>query len=178
MAKNLYESNIRELTKTIEYCFKQNDKLSCLILLYSVIDIMSWLSRDPHEAETTKTDFIHWVGEFLLPGSSLECTAEELYSARCSIIHAYIPEWGTSTNVKGDVNQINYIWAKAGKSALENGAKRSSKKPVTIVVNIDDFIHALKNAIQRFDDSLSYNRALFELIDDRSNKFFGSITKK
>ena len=178
MAKNLYESNIRELTKTIEYCFKQNDKLSCLILLYSVIDIMSWLSRDPHEAETTKTDFIRWVEEFILPGSGLKCTAEELYSARRSIIHTYIPEWGTSTNVKVDTNKINYIWAKAGKSALENRIKGSSRKPATTVVNIDDLINALKNAIQRFDDSLSYNRALFELIDDRSKKFFGSITKK
>jgi len=178
MAKNLYESNIRELIKTIEYCYRENDKLSCLILLYSVIDIMSWLSRDTHEAETTKTNFIRWIEEFLLPGSSLKCTADELYSARCSIIHTYIPEWGTSTNVKGDANKINYIWVKAGKSASENRINSSSRKPVTIVVNIDDFIHALKNAIQRFDDSLSYNRALFELIDDRSKKFFGSITKK
>ena len=178
MAKILYESNIRKLIATIDYCFKENDKLSGLILLYSVIDIMSWLSRDPHDAESTKSDFIRWIEEFLLPGSNLKCTAEELYQARFSIIHSYIPEWGTTMNVKSDGNKITYIWGKAGKNAKDENIKSTSRKPVTVVVNVDDFVNALKIAIQRFDNSLVDNRALFELIEDRSRKFFGDIVNK
>ena len=44
MATNLYQSSIQELTKTIEDCLKNKEKLSCLILFYSTIDIMAWLA--------------------------------------------------------------------------------------------------------------------------------------
>jgi len=179
MAKNTYESNIHELIKAIDTCFKGKESLSGLILLYSLIDIMAWLSRDQHDADSTKSDFIRWVEEFLLPGSSLPCTAEELYSARCSIIHSYAPEWGTSMSYQGEVKKIYYVWGKARKDTLEGHVNISSeKKDENIVLHLDDLINALKIAIQRFNDSLTYNRALFELIDDRSKKFFISVAKE
>ena len=115
MAKNIYENNIHELLKAIDACFKGKESLSGLILLYSLIDIMAWLSRDQHDADSTKSDFIRWVEEFLLPGSSLACTAEDLYSARCSIIHSYAPEWGSSMSRRSEVKKIHYIWGKASK---------------------------------------------------------------
>jgi hypothetical protein len=179
MAKNIYENNLRELIKTIDYCFKGKESFSGLILLYSLIDIMAWLSRDQHDADSTKSDFIRWVEEFLLPGSSLVCTAEDLYSARCSIIHSYAPEWGTSMSSQSEVKQIFYIWGKAHKGTLGGHVNSSSeKKDENVVLHLDDLVNALKIAIQRFNDSLTYNRALSELIDERSKKFFISIAKE
>ena len=179
MAKNVYESNIHELVKAIDACFKGKESLSGLILLYSLIDIMAWLSRDQHDADSTKSDFIRWVEEFLLPGSSLACTAEELYSARCAIIHSYAPEWGSSMGRQSEAKKISYIWGKAPKETQEGRAKSSSeKKDEIIVLHLDDLVNALKIAIQRFNDSLTYNRALFELIDDRSKKFFIGVAKE
>jgi hypothetical protein len=179
MAKNIYESNIHELIKAIDASFKGKESLSGLILLYSLIDIMAWLSRDQHDADSTKSDFIHWVEEFLLPGSSLACTGEDLYSARCSIIHSYAPEWGSSMGRQSEAKKIHYIWGKAGKVTPVGHANSSSeKKDENVVLHIDDLVNALKIAIQRFNDSLSYNRALFELIDDRSRKFFIGVAKE
>jgi hypothetical protein len=169
MAKNIYESNIHELIKAIDASFKSKESLSGLILLYSLIDIMTWLSRDQHDADSTKSDFIHWVEEFLLPGSSLTCTAEDLYSARCAIIHSYAPAWGSSMSRPVEAKKINYIW---GKADME------TPKAENIALHIDDLVNALKMAMQRFNDSLAYNRALSELIDDRSNKFFISVAKE
>jgi len=68
MTIQLYQNSIQELTKSIDECLKNNEKLSVLILLYSTIDIMVWLSRDPHDAASTKEDFVRWVEEFMLPG--------------------------------------------------------------------------------------------------------------
>jgi hypothetical protein len=171
MAKNLYQSNLQELTKSIEDCLKSKEKLSCLILLYSTIDIMVWLSRDPHDADSTKDDFIGWVEEFLLPGSNLACSAEDLYSARNKIIHSYAQTWGASPSYNVEANKIHYIWGKAGKEPKKyvNGNKQ---KDENISLPVENLLNALQAAIQRFNNSLIDNRTLFELIDERSKKFF------
>jgi len=169
MAKNIYESNIHALLKAIDDCFKSKESLSGLILLYSLVDIMVWLSRDQHSADSTKSDFIRWVEEFLLPGANFACTADDLYSARCALIHAYAPEWGASMSRQSEVKKIHYIWGKV---------RKETSKDENVVLHLDDLVNALKNAIQRFNDSLSYNRALSELIDDRSKKFFISVAKE
>jgi hypothetical protein len=170
MAINLYQRSIQELTKTIEDCLKNKEKISCLILFYSTIDIMAWLSRDPHDADSTREDFIRWVEEFLLPGSGLDCKGEDLYAARCAVIHSYTQVWGISQNNKVGANKIHYIWSKVSNST----AKKNKSKPTdeTISIPVESLVKALQTAIQRFNNSLTDNRAMFELINERSKKFF------
>jgi hypothetical protein len=178
MAKNIFESNIKGLIKTIESCFKDKELVSGLILYYSIVDIMAWLSRDPHDADATKSDFTRWVEEFLLPGSGLKCTSEELYAARCAIIHSYVPEWGPSTVNKSEPNRIYYVWGKPLKETPGDNKNNTSKKSERVVISVDDLVYALKVAIQRFEDSLSYNRSMSEIIAERSKKYFIEISKK
>ena len=142
MAKDLYENNVHELLKTIDNCFKGKTNLSGLILLYSVIDIMVWLSRDQHNADSTKNDFIRWVEEFMLPGSSLVCTAEDLYSARCSIIHTYAPEWGTNMSYQNETKIIYYISGRAYKETKKGNGSTSSEKDAIIVLHLDDLVNS------------------------------------
>jgi hypothetical protein len=177
MAKNVYESNIRELVKNTEACFRNKELLSGLILFYSVVDIMAWLSRDPHDADATKSDFVRWVEEFLLPGSSLKCSAEELYSARCAVIRSYAQEWGSGLGGKGEANKISYVWGKVSKENPEGHKDSSAKKYTAVVLYADDLTEALKVAIQRFNDWLPDNRTLFDLVDERSKKYFIKIAK-
>ena len=171
MAKNLYESNLLELTKSIEDCLKSKEKLACLVLLYSTIDIMVWLSRDPHDADATKDDFVSWVEEFLLPGSGIICSAEDLYTARCFIIHSYAQVWGVNQSYKGEANKIHYMWGKTSKETVkhDNGNRL---KETAIDLPVEKLVSALQAAIQRFNNSLIDNRTLFELVDERSQKFF------
>ena len=170
MVNNLYQNSIQELTKSIDECLKNKEIISLLILIYSTIDIMVWLSRDPHDAEATKEDFIRWAEEFMLPGSGLECSGENLYAARCAVLHSYAPAWGISQNNKADGNTIAYTWNKMVKATPRiSGAKQKSE---SISLPIENLCKALQNAIQRFNNSLIDNRTLFELVNERSNKFF------
>ena len=170
MATNLYQSSIQEMTKTIEDCLKNKEKLACLILFYSTIDIMAWLSRDPHNADSTREDFIHWVEEFLLPGSGLDCKGEDLYAARCAVIHSYAEVWGISQSNKVAVNKIHYVWGKVNNSTT----KLNKSKPTdeTISIPVESLVKSLQTAIQRFNNSLTDNRSMFELINERSKKYF------
>jgi hypothetical protein len=170
MATNLYQSSIQEMTKTIEDCLKNKEKLACLILFYSTIDIMAWLSRDPHDADSTREDFIRWVEEFLLPGTGLDCKGEDLYAARCAVIRSYAQAWGSSQNYKIAGNKIHYIWGKVNNSNAKISKSKPTDEPISIPV--ESLVKALQTAIQRFNNSLIDNRAMFELINERSKKFF------
>jgi hypothetical protein len=170
MANNLYQTSVQELTKSIDECLKNKEKISLLILIYTTIDIMVWLSRDPHDADATKEDFIRWVSEFLLPGSGLECTGENLYAARCAMLHSYAPAWGTSQNNKADGYTIVYTWNKKAKATAKVSSVK--QKSEDIELSIENLSKALQNAIQRFNNSLIDNRTLFELVNERSKKFF------
>jgi hypothetical protein len=170
MAKDYFEGNVLELLKIIDYCFKDSVNLSGLILFYSTIDIMAWLSRDQLDSDATRNDFIRWVNEFMLPGSKLTCTAEDLYSARCNIIHSYAPEWGTGvTRRERETRKIIYYFGKCPEKIPESPDK-------TIIAYTDELVQALKMAIERFNGSLSYNRALSELVYERSAKYFNFTT--
>ena len=170
MTIKLYQDNIQELTKSIDECLKNKDKLSALILLYSTIDIMVWLSRDPHDAAATREDFIRWVDEFMLPGSGVNCTGEDLFAARCALIHSYAQAWGTSQSNNADASKIMYVWNATAKSTPK--ISKTKPKNETIELVIETLSKALQNAIQRFNNSLIDNRTLFELVNERSNKFF------
>jgi hypothetical protein len=177
MANDLFESNVLELIKTIDYCFKDNVNLTGLILFYSVIDIMSWLSRDQHDSDATRNDFIRWVSEFMLPGSGLACTAEELYSARCNIVHSYAPEWGTGVNRRErETKKILYVWGKRCVEVPVSPVSIPIEKEKIVLVYTDELTNSLKMAIERFNSSLSFNRALSELVYERSEKYFNFIT--
>ena len=177
MAKDLFESNVLELIKTIDYCFKDDVNLTGLIVFYSAIDIMAWLSRDPHDSDVTRNDFIRWVNEFMIPGSGLACTAEELYSSRCSIIHSYAPEWGTGVNRRErETRKIIYVGGKGRGEVLEGHVSKQPEKDKTVLVYTDELVNSLKMAIERFSSSLSFNRALSELVYERSEKYFNIIS--
>ena len=176
MASDLFESNILELIKTIDYCFKDNINLTGLILFYSTIDIMAWLSRDQVESDATRNDFIRWVNEFVLPGSGLACTAEELFSARCNVIHSYVPEWGTGINRRErEARKIIYAWGKGRGEANESHVSKQMEKDKTVLVYSDELVNSFKMAIERFNSSLSFNRALSELVYERSEKYFDIV---
>jgi hypothetical protein len=75
-----------------------------LILLYSAVDTLAWLEAP--NADVTRKDFIAWADRYLLRQSSLECTAEDLYGARCGLLHTHGPDSGRARS--GLARQIWY----------------------------------------------------------------------
>ena len=131
---------------------------------------MVWLSRDPHDAAATKEDFVRWVEEFMLPGSGVNCTGEDLFAARCALIHSYAQAWGTNPSNIADASKIVYVWNSTVKATPK--VSKTKQKSETIELPIETLAKALQNAIQRFNNSLTYNRTLFDLVNERSKKFF------
>ncbi len=82
---------------------------ACLILIYCGIDAMSYLDMPPSQKEVHANDFIQWAERYLSPilkNEAAQITGEELYSARCGVVHTYTVE---SRRAKGGSRRIGYM---------------------------------------------------------------------
>jgi hypothetical protein len=174
MTKQLYEHNMEELTNTIETCARTRLLLPGLILLYSGIDIMAWLNRDESYAGDKRSDFIQWVKSYLFPGSALCCTAEDLYSARCSVL-PYTSE--STTGLEGEPKEIFYAWGESRDEPFQRYMAISRAKDKTIVLHVYTLVDAFKSGVRRFNSRLSNDISLSRLVYKRSNGFFTNIPK-
>jgi hypothetical protein len=81
--------NIMLLGSGIDACIEKKLSGPALILIYSGIDTVGWL--DSSEDYATRTSFMKWVDAYLLQAKPLQCTALELYAARCGLLHTFTP---------------------------------------------------------------------------------------
>lgn len=82
-----FASQTLDMVSTAEECIAKRRPRPALVLLYSAIEASAWLERPDGQADTYGSDFANWCDRFLLPNSSIPCTAAELYSSRCAVIH-------------------------------------------------------------------------------------------
>ncbi len=106
-----YQSGI---IQTTTYCLSNNLILPFLTLFYSSVDVMAWLNIDNENVE--RTDFIKWCDKYFVPILSVPCAGEDLYGARCGILHNASSESARSR--KGKAEEIMYVVSKKVPSHL------------------------------------------------------------
>jgi hypothetical protein len=87
MMSDSLSKNIEIHMKAIELCMENHLRTPALILIYAGIDIFSALGRPIEKEFSTRDVFIDWCERYMLPNGNLQCSAPDLYAARCSIIH-------------------------------------------------------------------------------------------
>ena len=142
----------RGMIRGIEACLKQECLVSSIALIYAAIDSIAALTRPIGQADTTSAQFIEWVNTYLLPQSSFTCTAEELYGARCGILHTYSPESRLQRENQGAVKRLVYRW-KVGPDA---DAEIPLPADVYVII-IEDLFDGFKAAVDKFFNTVEQN---------------------
>jgi hypothetical protein len=83
-----FEGVVRELTQAIRACDDAGLHMPALMLLYSGIDIMANLDQPRSVLEAGRAGYIRWAEEYLLKDSGLPCNGEDIYAARCGLLHS------------------------------------------------------------------------------------------
>src|SRR5688572_27090457 len=87
------DSRLNELTEdllgSIILLLEAHREKSALILLYSGVDILGALATE--DGQATRESFVDWADNYMTPSTKLGCSALELYSARCGLLHALTP---------------------------------------------------------------------------------------
>jgi hypothetical protein len=183
--ENLFK-NYYQLIDTVDDCINKHMVLPALILIYSAIDSASWIASDnPNEGVGTR--FKRWVDEWMLRNSAIKCNSEELYAARCGILHTLTP-YSTLSNKKG-VRRIAYAWGKANARELEETISVLSMDGEVVSVHLDDLFWVFRigfadyldyvfNNTQKRDKFLSKSGLHFANLEMEKMDEFLELTRK
>lgn len=172
MSQQVFERNVQELLTAIEACLKARLVTPGLLLLYAGIDIMAWLNRPESHADVTRSDFIEWVDNYLLPSKGLPCSAIDLFAARCSLIHSYSAESRLSR--EGQAKEVFYAWGTAPTEDFQELIDFVGTHSA-VAVHIDQLFDALRIGVERFKQSLADDHEKVGLVWERADNFFSKI---
>lgn len=165
----LLTTQVKQTTRAIELCLNEDLWEPALVLMLGFIDACAWLVRPPEHADVKADVFTAWADKYLLPHSKLECTAEELYGARCGMVHSLTGESRLHRQEK--IRKI--FWSRAqGENVYTLLQLRMNEKFLPVGVGIDHLFRALGKALTRFGDDLERNVELGRLAGDRIHQSY------
>lgn len=162
-----YEIELERLVTAIRLCLDNNLQGPALILIYSTIDILATLGRNKKHRYVKKEDFLQWVEKYLLPDSDLQCSAVDLYGARCGILHSYSP--ASNLSALGSAKMLIHVWGNDSEAEFLKPIEKTEPQNI-LVVHVEKLFTALIEGIIKF-------RANFgdvELLEKRSNEMSGN----
>jgi len=165
-----YWQNIYELRKAPHVCLQNEYLLSAVKLIYSGIDNLAWLARDHDRPKVQRKDFIDFVNKYLLPDSGLTCTSEELYSARCGLLHCNTAQSDISRS--GKARCLSYA---TGLSPEEGGYEhiRPESRDRHVMVHISKLYKAYNKSIDRLNQRIGQEADFADFIYRRSVTLYG-----
>src|SRR5688500_13038808 len=86
MARRL--ARLERLLDAAERAYDDGHDDACLIVLYALLDVLGAVSRNANKAKGDGSDFRRWVDDYVLKQGRLNATADDLWGARCGILHA------------------------------------------------------------------------------------------
>lgn len=140
--------NIKTLDAAIQDCLACGRILPALVLIYAGIDIIGSLEGDPKDG--VQKSFTRWVDLYMLTNPKLECTALELYGARCGMVHTLTANSRLSR--EGKARTIIYAWGSAAANDLRESAKRLGRTHV--VVHVNNLHDAFHSGILQWEDEV------------------------
>lgn len=167
---NLF-NNYEQLFTGAEIYLAQNLAIPALVLIYTAIDTVSWVASED-DNQPVGERFQIWVDKWMLQKYPLPCTAEELYAARCGILHTLTPN-STLTEKKG-VKKIVYAWGKGKQKNLED-AINITEYPGIVAVHIQDIFKSFYNGYADFLEMLEIDPTNKELFMRKASKHLASM---
>lgn len=147
------------LANSIIHLREGGHNLAAVMLTYTAIDQMSWLSVEA--AKHGPKDFAAWVNNYMLSKNSLPCTADELWVARNGILHMGTAEAAGHT-ANSSLRKLVYV---AGSASL------TAMNPVEYaVVRFEDLFGSFLAGVMWFMSDLEADPAKLEVAKRKMRK--------
>ncbi len=145
----------RGMRAGIKACEQAKCVVSALTLVYGAVDALASLSRETKETRVTRTQFLSWVGKYLVPELCVALTALDIYGARCGIVHSYASTSDLSR--AGHAKLVVYKWRKGHRPDDPVLAERAR---AATVIEIESLIESLDRAVDRFESDIDSDAGL------------------
>jgi ribosomal protein L25 (general stress protein Ctc) len=148
------------IKRGITVCLDNKCLGSAQILLFAGMDAMACLSLPTGQVEVTGPDFIRWCDKYIHLSGGVQIPGEELYSARCAMLHTY----GVDSRLtrRGKARRLIFV----GKTIPE--VIYSPKvEPDLVIVSTDALANAFFAAIDKCVIDLFSDPATAKLTEER-----------
>lgn len=162
---------VQQYQDAIENNLKLKHELPALTLMYSLIDALSWLSSTSNNTKI-RDRFTLWVDKYLLKGGNLECSALDLYAARCAIIHTLTSDSNLSEN--GYAKRAIYTTDYSNKKHLENKKIDFDR---FVIININLLFRELGSGILNFAKHVDTNKTVQKQVIAKAKKYYFLLPK-
>ncbi len=163
-AKSLAEHIVKSNT-AMEVLFRNQHHESALILLFSWVDRLAWLSIE--NEHSSGQDFKRWLNTYLfVEGQKLPCNANDLWASRCALLHTGTAE---ARDVKsGKARSVFYYGGQ-----IEVTAKNSNEQ---VYVNVGHLHVGLIEASKQFLIHLEKNTDELAIANRKLGKILSRTT--
>lgn len=133
----------RGMLPGIAFVVEARCMVSAVTLMFAAVDALAALRRPIGQQDTTRMDFIAWVDRYLNPQRTLDCTAVDLYAARCGVLHTYSAE--SRLERQGEARRVIYQW-RGGPAA----DAMHPMPPNALVISVEQLHEVLIAGVQEF----------------------------
>ena len=161
-----FARSTRNATETLE---RSGHLLQALVVLYSAIDTLAWASKKA--GDVTQADFCRWVGDYMRPVENIGCTPEDLYGARCALLHS-----GGAESCLSRQGRATPIWYVTEKTTLPKVQKilQKTRAPAKLVCT-EDLLALFSLAATIFRKAVSQDAAWEARVAKRIGAWFGRL---
>jgi hypothetical protein len=132
---------------------------------------MASLGLPDDQEDVRGEDFVKWTDQYLLPGCGIACTAVDLYSSRCGIVHSMTAE---SRKIRqGAAREVLFAWRPHRAEDLQQIGDRLNR-PIC-AVQVDALIQAFHIATDRFVQASQLDPELGQRVSKRQKKILVNI---
>ena len=144
-------------TKAVGTLFKEQLIGHSLIVIYSAIDTCGLLDAPAAQNSATGLSFKAWVKKYLLASSSLEFNEDDLWAARCAVLHTFTSESDLSKS--GKARQLQYYTGDKSAPHIQDfiSFTKSHDSGNHLPVHYGDLCEAFFQAMKAFIPDLSAN---------------------
>lgn len=159
--------NLKSIDDAIGLCLDASQVLPALILLYSAIDAVAALEL--RTGERTKSAFTRWV-EHYMNLNELGCTALELYSARCGILHGF--SGSSDLSQAGKARVIVYAWGSYPVEAVRTRDEPNVRGTSTVAVHVEALRRSFLEGISLWWHDLGQDPDRIASVDQAASVWF------
>lgn len=127
----------------IQTCLRSECLVSAITLMFSSIDALAALTRPIGQQLTDSAVFKAWANRYIKPESELGCTAEDLWGARCGVLHLYSPD--STLLRRNEARRIYYQWEAGPAADVARAIPGGS-----LVITVETLHQAVVQAIHDF----------------------------
>ena len=133
-----------DILETIDDCVSKDRITPALILLYSAIDSFSDLSN--RKEKGGRQTFKDWVKTYMLEKYPLPCNEEDIYAARCALLHTNTSE--SDLSKKSEAMELYYVHGQKPIEPLEQAIQNVQETQGRVIaVRVEDMIRSFRNGM-------------------------------